>query len=181
MKIFSALFLLLLALSGCRQHKADPKVLTDETVLHRNMDQLTQVIIHDMFAPPNASRIYAYSSLAAYEAARLSKEGYASLTEKLNGFKPMPVPEGGKAYNYVLAASNAFFTVAQNITFSRDSMQDYKKSLFADFKSLLDKETYERSLQLGEAIGMAVMARAKSDNYKETRGMPKFSGKQRKR
>jgi hypothetical protein len=59
-------------------------------------------------------------------------------------------------------------------------MQAYKKALFADFKSLLDKETFERSLKLGEEIGTNVMARAKADNYKETRGMSKFLGSHEK-
>lgn len=176
MKILSSLLFLLLLAGSCRQHKADPNVLTDETVLQRNMDQLTQVIIHDMFAPPNASRIYAYSSLAAYEAVRFTKEGYPSLTTQLHGFDPMPAPESSKDYNYLLSASTAFFTVAENITFSKDSMQAYKKSLMADFASLLDKETYERSVSFGEKIGQNVLERTKRDFYKETRGMPKFLG-----
>lgn len=180
MKAFISFLAALVLLSSCSQHKADPKILTDQNILHRNMDQLTQVIIHDMFPPPNASRIYAYASLAAYEAARFTQPGYTSVTARLHGFKAMPEPEAGKAYNYLLAASNAFFTVAENITFSKDSMQGYKKALFADFQSLLDKETYERSLKFGEQIGANIMARAKTDNYKETRGMPKFLGSNEK-
>lgn len=176
MKAWLPILALFFLLAGCQEHKADPKLLTDAGILHRNMDQLTQVIIHDMFAPPNASRIYAYTSLATYEAARFSQPGYPSLTARLHGFAAMPVPEKGKQYNYLLAATNAFFTVAQNITFSKDSMQGYKNALFDDFKSLLDKETYDRSLAFGEQIGMNVMARSKADNYKETRGMPKYLG-----
>jgi hypothetical protein len=107
---------------------------------------------------------------------RFSKVNYPSLTDRLHGFKPMPAPESGKDYNYLLAATTAFFTVAENITFSKDSMQGYKKAIFADFESLLEKEAYKRSVKLGEQIGQNVMERAKTDNYKETRGMPKFLG-----
>lgn len=176
LSFFAAIFLL----SSCSQHKADSKLLTDANILHHNMEQLTQVIIHDMFAPPNASRIYAYTSLAAYEAARFTRPDYPSITSHLHGFTAMPTPERGKSYNYLLAASNAFFTVAENITFSKDSMQAYKNALYNDFKSLLDEETYKRSLAFGEQIGMSVMARAKTDNYKETRGMAKFLGSEEK-
>ena len=180
MKFCFAILTAIVLCVGCKQPKADPAILTDQDILHRNMDQLTQVIIHDMFPPPNASRIYAYTSLAAYEAVRFEKKDFPSITARLKGFAPMPEPEAGKTYNYLLAASNAFFTVAEKITFSKDSMQDYKTALFADFRSLLDKETYERSLKLGEQIGMNVMARSKSDNYKETRGMPKNLGSDEK-
>lgn len=169
-----------LLLGSCQPHKADSKLLTDANILHRNMDQLTQVIIHDMFAPPNASRIYAYTSLAAYEAARFTKPGYSSIANQLHGFATMPLPESGKNYNYLLAASNAFFTVAESITFSKDSMQAYKNALFKEFKSLLDEETYNRSLAFGQQIGMNILARSKSDNYKETRGMAKFLGSEEK-
>lgn len=180
MRVCFSLVALLLLLGSCQQHQADPKILTDQNVLHRNMDQLTQVVIHDMFPPPNASRIYAYTSLAAYEAARFTKPGYPSITAKLHGFTAMPLPENGKDYNYLLAATNAFFTVAESITFSKDSMQAYKNALFNDFRSLLNKETFDRSLKLGQDIGMNVLARAKTDNYKETRGMPKNLGSDEK-
>lgn len=180
MKTFLSVVAALLLLCSCQQHKADPKILTDQNILHHNMDQLTQVIIHDMFAPPNASRIYAYTSLAAYEAARFTQPGYTSVTAKLHGFKAMPEPEAGKTYNYLLAATNAFFTVAENITFSKDSMKAYKTALFNDFQSLLDKETYDRSMQLGQQIAANILERAKTDNYKETRGMAKFLGSEDK-
>ncbi len=63
-------------LSGCNQQtkKADPKILIDQNLLHQNMHQLTEVIIHDVFSPPVASRIYAYTSLAAYEAIRFDQK-----------------------------------------------------------------------------------------------------------
>lgn len=176
MKVLLSLLTALLLFTACNQRKADPAILTDPAILHRNMDQLTQVIIHDMFPPPNASRIYAYTSLAAYEAARFGQKDFPSLTVRLHGFPAMPEPEAGKTYNYLLAATHAFFTVAENITFSKDSMQEYKNTVFNDFRSLLDKETFDRSMQLGQQIGMNIMACAKADNYKETRGMAKFLG-----
>jgi hypothetical protein len=36
-------------------------------LLHSVTEQLTNVIVYDIFKPPVASRIYAYSYLAAYE------------------------------------------------------------------------------------------------------------------
>ncbi|MCU7547917.1 vanadium-dependent haloperoxidase [Chitinophagaceae bacterium LB-8] len=165
-------------LASCKQtgQKADDHLLADPNLLHRNMKQLTEVIIHDVFGPPVASRIYSYTSLAAYEAIRFEQAGYPSLAAQLNGFAPMPSPEKGKQYNYLLAATKSFFTVAEKITFSKDTLLNYQNKVYADFKSLLDIDTYERSLDLGEAIGNKVLERAAKDNYKETRGMAKFLG-----
>jgi hypothetical protein len=152
------------------------KILTDEHLLHLNMKQLTEVIILDMFSPPVSSRIYCYTSLAAYEALRFNKPDQNSITAKLNGFAAMPAPEKNKEYNFLLAATKAFFTVAVKITFSKDSLIQYEKKMYTRFESLLDKETFDRSISFGEAIGNRILQRAAKDNYKETRGMPKFIG-----
>ncbi len=149
---------------------------SDSSLLHRNLKQLTEVIIHDAFSPPVASRIYAYTTLAAYEALRHSKPGYPSLTAQLNDFAPMPKPEAGKPYNHLLAATKAFFTVAQKITFSKDTLIKYEQGVYDEFAGLLDAETYQRSIAFGAAIGNGVLERTTKDNYKETRGMAKFLG-----
>lgn len=178
MKATFVFSLVLVLLSACetKQPRADAKLLTDQGLVHSNIQQLTEVIIHDMFSPPVASRIYAYSTLAAYEALRFDKPGYNSITKDLKGFPEMPVPEENKPYNYLLAATKAFFTVASKITFSADTLHNYQEKVFSDFKSLLDEETYNRSIELGALIGNKVLERTTVDNYKMTRGMPKFLG-----
>ena len=170
------LFVLVFVL-GCKPTRhADPKILTDANLLHNNMHQLTEVIIQDMFSPPVSSRIYSYTSLAAYEAIRFEKPTTSSIAKELHGFPKMPVPDSNKKYNYLLAATKAFFTVAEKITFSKDTLINYENNVYSDYKSLLDKETYENSVAFGESVGNAVLERTKVDNYKETRGMPKFLG-----
>jgi len=170
--------LLLVWFISCKEEnqKADKRILTDVSVLHRNMKQLTEVIIHDAFGPPVASRIYAYTSLAAYEAIRFDEPGYPSLTNQFNGFPVMPLPEKNKHYNYLLAATKAFFTVAENITFSKDTLLNYENRLLTDFKALMDEEAFNRSLALGDSVGKIILQRAAKDNYKQTRGMAKFLG-----
>jgi hypothetical protein len=167
--------ILVATLISCDRQKAP--VLNDTDVLHQNQDQLTQVIIYDVFSPPVASRIYVYAALASYEAIRFSEEGAASIAEKLQGFGPMPKPQPGKSYNYTLAASKAFFNVVRNIrVFSVDSLDRYEDSLYDNFKAFLDDSTFVRSESFGEAIARVVLARAKSDGYFESRGKPKYLG-----
>ncbi|MFN2441020.1 MAG: phosphoesterase, partial [Chitinophagaceae bacterium] len=97
-------FVWLICLWSCKEQppKADDKILTDQNLLHQNMHQLTEVIIHDVFSPPVASRIYVYTSLAAYEALRFNQPGYPSITRQLSDFGTMPLPEKDKTYNYLL-------------------------------------------------------------------------------
>ncbi|MEP7107139.1 MAG: vanadium-dependent haloperoxidase [Ferruginibacter sp.] len=161
--------------SGCHQ-KVSIK-LSDLWILHQNQDQLTQVIIYDVFTPPVASRIYVYSSLASYEAIRFSKKGTESIVEKLQGFGKMPQPEKGAAYNFTLAATKAFFTVVRNVkVFSVDSLNDYEESVYANFRENLDDSTYQRSVTFGDSIGKVILARARTDGYLSSRGKPKHLG-----
>ncbi|MEO5592955.1 MAG: vanadium-dependent haloperoxidase [Chitinophagaceae bacterium] len=161
--------------SGCQTKNALPA--NDAEVLHQNQDLLTEIIIYDVFTPPVASRIYVYSSLASYEAIRFSQNGAASIAERLHGFGKMPVPEKGKTYNYTLAATKAFFTAVRNIkVFSVDSLQSYEQSVYDNFKEKLDDSTYLRSIAFGDTTAKAILARAKTDGYQQSRGKPKHLG-----
>jgi hypothetical protein len=85
MKAIFASVILLSLITGCTGKKA---VRRDEAeILHQNQDILTQVIIYDVFSPPVASRIYAYSSLASYEAVRFAREGSPSISGKTERFR----------------------------------------------------------------------------------------------
>lgn len=150
--------------------------IDDAAVLHNNQDQLTQIIIYDVFTPPVSSRIYIYSSLASYEAVRFARPGSPSIAAKLHGFAPMPEPEQGKTYNYTLAATQAFFTVVHKVVFSLDSLKTYENATMEKFKASMDEETFQRSVALGDTIGKTVLARAMKDGYAQSRGKQKFLG-----
>ena len=168
-------FALCLLTVTCKQ-KQKISMISDADVLHNNVDELTQVIIYDVFSPPVASRIYGYTSLAQYEALRFEDPKYASIASQLNGFKAMPQPKKGLKYNYTLAATKAFFTVAHKVTFSVDTLKKYEDKVYAMYQNNLDDSTFARSVAFGESVGKAVLGRAKFDNYAKTRGKPRFLG-----
>lgn len=155
-----------------------PKIalISDADILHQNEDELTQVIIYDVFTPPVAARIYGYTALASYEAMHYADPKYNSIIAQLKGFDKAPAPEKGKKYNFALAATKAFFTVAHKVTFSIDTLKKYENRVYAMYKDNLDDSTYLRSLDLGERIGNVVLKRANVDDYPQTRGKPKYLG-----
>lgn len=167
-------FIALFGIIGCarsEKQSADPV-----DILLKNEDQLTQVIIYDVFTPPVSSRIYVYASLASYEAIRHMQPEAKSITEKLHGFSPMPLPVAGKKYDFTLAATKAFFTSVRKMVFSVDSLNQHELSVYESFKQTLDKETYDRSIAFGEAVGKQILARAMNDGYIKSRGKPKYLG-----
>ena len=175
--LLSLIGLIFLSLNffSCKE-KLKPVIINTE-VLHQNQDQLTQIIIYDVFTPPVASRIYAYTSLASYEAIRFITPGNPSLVEKMKGFEKMPEPEKDKKYNYTLAASKAFFTVTHKVVFSLDSLKNYEINLFDAFKeNISDDSVYQRSIDFGTKVGETILKRAMADNYLKSRSKPKFLG-----
>ena len=171
-KVFAILFLAVL-FNSCKHASTLPP---DADILHANEDELTHVIIYDVFTPPVASRIYAYANLASYEAVKFSNPTYNSITAQLKGFGKMPEPEKGKNYNFTLAATKAFFTVAHKVTFSTDTLKKYEDKLYGMYKAALPDSTYTNSMDLGEKIGKTVLKRASVDDYPQTRGKPKYLG-----
>lgn len=86
---------------------------------HQSMKKLTDVIVHDIFSPPVASRIYAYPNIAAFEALVNDYPEYQSLDGQLYGLKNIPQPEEGKEYCYPLASIHAFLIVGKALIFRK--------------------------------------------------------------
>jgi len=164
-----------LSVSACSHQK--PVKLPDNEILHQNMDQLTQVIIYDVFTPPVASRLYVYAALASHEAIRYNREEAGSIVEKLNGFGPVPAPEVNKKYDFTLAASKAFFNVVRNVkVFSVDSLDRYEESLYESYRTELEDSVFIRSIDFGNKVSEVILERAGKDGYFVSRGKPKYLG-----
>ncbi len=181
-KLFFTLLCIAL-LSGCKTSTEKVASVPDQSfkpndpaILRANQKCLTDLIIFDVFTPPVAVRIYTYTSLAAFEAIRFQNPGTPSITAQLKGFDEMPKPDPGKQYNYILAASKAFFTVAYKVTFSIDTLKQFELRLLGNFKAKLDETTFNNSINFGEAVGNKILARAAYDNYPQTRGKPRYVG-----
>jgi hypothetical protein len=162
---------------ACQKSNPDyPKEANDPELLHRSMKQLTDVIVHDIFSPPVASRIYAYSSIAAYEALQPGFPEYQSLAGQLNGLEPAPQPQPGAEYCFPLAGVHAFLIVGKALIFSEDKMETFEQEIYDEFKALrMPKDVYDRSLEYGKAVAAHIMDWSGKDNYKQTRTFPKYS------
>ncbi|MGQ0815079.1 MAG: vanadium-dependent haloperoxidase [Gemmatimonadota bacterium] len=144
--------------------------------LHNAMDQLTSVIVYDIFSPPQASRAYAYASVAAYEALRHDYPAYRTLAGQLNGLAPVPAPEAGVEYYLPLAGVHAFMTVGKALTFSQERMDSLRADMHGRMRSLgVGDAVFERSVAYGDTVAKHILAWAGTDNFKQTRGYPKYT------
>jgi len=174
---FLLLVLLLCPLAACKQYNKDyQSAAQNPEFLHAGVKRITDIIRNDIFPPTVSARIYAYSSVAAYEALVPGFPEYRSLAGQLNGLKPSPQPEAGKEYCFPVSSANALFIVGKQLIFSEGEMQELKEKILEDFAKMnMPPEVFERSMAYGEAVAKHILAWSKTDNYAQTRSMPKFT------
>ncbi len=173
MKKFNFLMLVVAAFCfvGCDTGKKEVSI--DADVYHQSMDQLSEVIVHDIFSPPIASRIYAYPSVAMYEILALDNPQYKSLAGQLNELEPIPKPT--EEVSYELAALEAFLKLGTTLIFSEDKMDTYKEELYAKLGEGVNSKYFEASVAYGDEVAQHILKWADGDMYKQTRTFPKFT------
>jgi hypothetical protein len=176
--LFPKIFLTLFVLAGvvaCQDNSDYQDIITDGSYQTAAQIRLTNVIIHDIFSPPVASRIYAYPSIAAYEVAVLADPQYKSLMGQLNGFEATDFDTEDEIY-YPLASLVAYYKVATALIFSEEMMNTHKEAALKEIKSKgIPKKVFNRSIQLGEEVADHVIAYSKLDNYHQSRSFEKYT------
>lgn len=176
MRYFSFIMLtLLLGASTCKTIPDENFVADDPAFIHESMNKLTEIMVHDIFSPPVASRIYAYASIAGYEALIHDHPEYLSLAGQINEFEEVPTPEAGREYSFPLASVHAFLQVGKALIFSEDVMEAYEQEVYKKYQRALPEDVYERSMAYGDVVAQHVLDWANKDNYKQTRTFPKFT------
>ncbi len=142
-------------------------------LIHQLNHALIGVVSEDLFPPPVASRIYAYTNIAAFEAVQAIQEDVTSLSGTLNDLAPLPSSESSLYWEVAMISS--YCEVAKHLVY-RDHLVD---SAFHNIMDTLqiqypDQEVFDQSLQYGLEIAGHIKAWADRDGYNETRNMPKY-------
>jgi len=172
MKTFFLWILALSLLVSCSKPSGPITISAED--YHRSVDKVGQIMVHDIFSPPVASRVFAYPNVAAYEIMAKGNEKYKSLSGQLSGLGPVPEPGEGKAINPRLAALIAHIDLNRRLIFSEDRMIQYRDSLYAVWNSVNPKE-FEDSKGYGLEVADHIASWMNKDNYKQTRTMSKFT------
>lgn len=158
--------------AGRGDHAGRPGV----EALHEAMSRLTGVIVYDIMSPPQASRVYAYASVAAYETLRPAHPEYRSLAGQLNDLHPVPAPEPNVEYSFPLASVHAFMTVGRALIFSRARLDSARVAAEQQFRrDGISDAVYARSIAYGDRVASHVLAWAAKDRFLQTRGYPKYT------
>lgn len=163
---------IMVAFWSCDQKEQITRI--DPKTMHDAIAHLTDVIVHDIFSPPVASRIYAYTSIVGYEVLASQDSSYRPLAGQLHGLKPMP--KATQKVNYEIAAVQAMLIVGRKLIFSEDRIDEFMNTWHESLKSQgVSGEELEHSLAYAQVAAKHILEWADKDNYKQTRTFEKFS------
>jgi hypothetical protein len=171
LKITVLLCFILLFIS-CSQEKKE--IVITQKNYHALVDKLTEVMIHDIFSPPVASRIYAYPNIAAYQVLNSKNGEYKSLDTQLNALKKIENDTLNDDANKPLAALIAYLDVAKELVFSKEKIMVFRDSLFNSW-SLQNNSQFTKAKNYGLSVSSHIIKWMEKDLYKETRTMPEFN------
>ena len=167
-----AILIALITISSCKQKSSNYVIVMHDPLLYNDvMHKLNYVVIYDIFTPPVASRVFAYSNLAAYEV--LANEGghLQSMEGKVKDLNNIPHPAANAKIDFPFASLIALIKVGDQLTFSGDTMKilmDSVKSLAQN--SGMPDDMFNSSVAFGNQVADSVKSWSKNDNYAKTRG-----------
>jgi hypothetical protein len=172
-----AAFLLLSGLGASAQmSRGDEKELQ---MLADHVFHLSEVMLHDATNPPAATRVYAYSLLAAYEAASMAQGRLPFLNNKLTFPPPFRLVTPPKKIDLSFCSNYAMLEVGRALMPSGSMLEERKKALVDRFKR--DKNFSEREMaqQVKFAMEVAgqVIAYARTDGYNKLSTYTRYTPK----
>jgi len=168
---FTSFLMIIILLASCKKEET---IVISAEEMHKSIDKVTEIMIHDIFSPPVASRIFSYPNIAAYEIIALQNEKYESLEGQINGYKGIPLPEDSNAINFQMAALIAHMDLSRRLIFSEQKIDTYRDSLYSVWQ-VKNETVFNNSKAYALEVAAHMFSWMDKDNYKQTRTMPKFT------
>ncbi|MDA0792648.1 MAG: vanadium-dependent haloperoxidase [Bacteroidetes bacterium] len=140
------------------------------------MQNLTDIVVYDIFSPPVASRVYLYPTLAAYEImAQAYPDQYATLVGQVKDLQTIPVPDNDDV-NPHLSALFAFNTVGKTLIFSENKMETFEENFLNQLDEYdVPRRAIKASKEHGNSVAKTILEWASKDMYNQTRTFPKYT------
>lgn len=162
-------YLLLLGCLGmlaCQPPQKEIPAL-DAQLIHTLTRELIYTISEDNFPPPVASRIYAYTQVAAYEALQPADSTFPSLNGQLTAWSSPTAPSGLARWDQAMV--RAFCEVGRHLVYRDFMLDSVENQLLAELGPI-----EPAALQWGDQIAEAVKKWADEDGYPQTRNLPRY-------
>lgn len=150
--------------------------LQESELFLRSVENLTDIQVHDIFSPPVASRVYTYPCIAAFEALCPAYPEQQSFANRLSDLAPLDLAIDTAIVNVELAAIYAFNQVGKQLIFSEERMEAWQAEVDSLVSSWqVNPQLVKASKEYAAKVAQHILSWSQSDNYAQTRSMPKFS------
>jgi hypothetical protein len=172
-KILAIAVVALFFSSSC--HKKEVPQLTS-TDIGRVINQMTELMIHDITNPPLAARFFSYACLAGYEVVAENNTTYKSMHSIVRDYPTIVKPDSVRGYSSQLAAVLAMIETAKKMQPSGSLLNKYEDSFLDSCRDKgFNDETIEQSLKYAQAISKAILQYAKADGYNKISNLPRYT------
>ena len=166
-------FLLLISFYSSCSLKSEPIIVSSED-FHLQVDRLSEIMIHDIFSPPVASRVFVYPNIAAYEILAQEDSLFSSLSTTVKDLQQIPKADKDEFINLKLSALIAHIEISKMLVFSEEKLDFFKDSLFNKWQKT-NKNEFLASKNYALKIVNHIKSWMSKDNYNQTRTMEKFT------
>jgi hypothetical protein len=166
-------FLLLISFYSSCSLKSEPIIVSSED-FHLQVDRLSEIMIHDIFSPPVASRVFVYPNIAAYEILAQEDSLFSSLSTTVKDLQQIPKADKDEFINLKLSALIAHIEISKMLVFSEEKLDVFKDSLFNKWQKT-NKNEFLASKNYALKIVNHIKSWMSKDNYNQTRTMEKFT------
>jgi hypothetical protein len=167
---------LLLAVSSARADNRDSLLyLAGARYIHTWNTLITDIVADDSHTPCVISRIYAYSNIAAYQAAVPGFPICRSLEGQLTGLTNVPKPDLSKRYDWRISAITAYKIVCDRVLFRyyrSDSLYDVQMAEIT--ASGVPADVISRSKEYGGSVGKHIVGWLDQDGYTKNQARSKY-------
>ncbi len=146
------------------------------THLNRLVDEMSDIMLHDVTNPPLAARFFSYAMLSGYEIVSQHDSAYQSMVGKLKEYPSIKLPDSIKGYDYQVAALLAVVETASRVQPSGKRLESYRNIFLDSCRQYgYDEETLASSLSLAKYVTGRILQYAKADRYNRISNLPRYS------
>ena len=172
-KILAIAVVFFLLNSSCQQKKV-PKFTNAE--IGKVINQMTELMIHDVTNPPLAARFYSYACLAGYEVVAENNKSYKSMHGVIRDYPAIAKPDSVEGYSSQLAAILSMMETARKIQPSGALFDVYEQAYIDSCKEIgFSDETVAQSLKYAQSISKVILQYAKADGYNKISNLPRYT------
>jgi hypothetical protein len=170
-----AFVLVFFILTSCRNTPKTPVLAS--TDIQKVVQNMTDIMVHDITNPPLAARFFSYTCLAGYEIVAQNDTAFHSMKGVLNEYPAIEKPAISD-YSYQLSAILAMLETAKKMQPSGTLLDDFEQKYLDSCQNIgFSKSVIDNSLHYAQAISSQILKYAKADKYNRISNFPRYTPK----